>query len=72
MEKLILHPNPATNHISISNIEFPLNYAIYNTIGTQVSNGKINNNEQIDIVNYKSGIYIIQFDNGITMKFVKI
>jgi hypothetical protein len=72
MEKLILHPNPATNHISITNFDSPLNYAIYNTIGTQVSNGKINNNEQIDIVNYKSGIYIIQFDNGISMKFVKI
>lgn len=72
MKKLILHPNPATNHISISNIKSSLNYAIYNTIGSQISRGSINNDGQIDLANYNTGVYIIQFDNGTSMKFVKI
>ena len=71
-EKLIVHPNPATDHISISNIESPLNYNIYNTIGSQISKGSINNDDRIDVAHYNSGIYIIQFDNGVSMKFVKL
>jgi len=71
-ENLILYPNPANDQISISNIETPLNYSIYNTIGSQVSTGSIDNNDQIDVAHFNSGIYIIQFDNGISKKFVKI
>jgi hypothetical protein len=67
----MLYPNPATDHISISNIESSLNYTIYNTIGSQISTGSINNDGQIDVAHYNSGIYIIQFDNGISKKIVK-
>jgi len=70
-EKMILHPNPANDHISISNIETTMSYAIYNTIGSQISKGSINNNDQIQVAHLNSGIYIIQLDNGVSMKFVK-
>jgi hypothetical protein len=71
-EKLLLLPNPANDRITISNIETSMNYSIYNTIGKKLAEGHINNNDQINLIHYNSGIYIIQFDNGVTKKLVKL
>jgi WD40 repeat protein len=71
LDLITLHPNPATDHINLSNIDSPMNYAIYDTIGSQISKGSINIDGNIDVAHYSAGIYIIQFDNGVSMKFVK-
>lgn len=67
-----IYPNPSHDYISISNIQTPINYFIYNTLGTLISEDMINPNDQIDIQGFKSGIYFIQLENGISMKFIKM
>ncbi|MGI6718242.1 MAG: DUF4465 domain-containing protein [Bacteroidales bacterium] len=66
-------PNPASNFITIENI-FNCNYIIYNNIGQVVLNGKLDNNNTIDIQNLDMGIYVIKIisdKDQISLKFIK-
>jgi hypothetical protein len=65
---IAIHPNPATDYITISNAEMSLkNYSIYNAIGKLIlknSFNKITENE-IDISDFEPGLYIIRVvDDG--------
>ncbi|MDA9344180.1 T9SS type A sorting domain-containing protein, partial [Algibacter sp.] len=66
-----LFPNPSSEFIQVSNLESKEFYGIYNILGTEIKNGFISNNEQIDIKNFTNGLYFIRFDNGNTIKFIK-
>lgn len=63
-----LFPNPAKNHIKISNYDGLI--SIYNTTGEILASKNINNNESIDISNLEKGIYLIK-TNISTLKFSK-
>jgi len=66
-----LHPNPATDVISISGLKQTENYRIYNILGSEVRKGTITDNEKIQIDNFQNGLYILTFDNGHTFRFIK-
>jgi hypothetical protein len=66
-----LSPNPSSNFINVYGLPDNNNYTIYNTLGSKISIGTIFNEEQIDIRNFKNGLYFLKFDNGNTIKFVK-
>ncbi|WP_298757328.1 T9SS type A sorting domain-containing protein [uncultured Psychroserpens sp.] len=71
--ELILYPNPAHTHIALKgNFNETLDMTILNTLGQEVMNAKLMNDERVDISQLKTGIYIIKLkDNTTSYKFVK-
>jgi hypothetical protein len=73
------YPNPVNDmlNINISNSDQKnYTFTIYNTTGTEIYKGKLtNNNNQVNIENWNSGVYIIKINNpfGInkSIKFIK-
>lgn len=47
-------------------------YSIINQIGQEVKRGVISNQEKIDIEDFTNGLYILKFDNGNSLKFIKL
>ena len=70
-QKIKLFPNPASDFVTISGIEDNQNYSIFNNLGAKILNGKIINSGYINIENLASGLYILKFDNGNAIKFIK-
>ena len=70
-EKIKLFPNPSSERIKISGLTKSESYSIYNIIGSEITNGKIINNEFIEIKNLEKGLYFLKMENGITLKFLK-
>ena len=68
--KISIFPNPASDYISITNLESTENYIIANSLGQEILKG-VNKNEKIDIRNLTNGLYLLKFDNGTTLKFIK-
>ncbi len=66
-----LFPNPSNDFIQFSGLSKKENYAIYNIIGTKITNGKVFNDEKVDVLNLTKGLYFLKFDNGNTIKFIK-
>mgnify|MGYP005678632293 CR=1 FL=1 len=70
-QNIAIFPNPSTNFIQIAGIEKPVNYQIYDLIGSKVSEGIISRNDKINIKNQKEGIYFLKLENGNIIRFVK-
>ena len=70
-KSISLSPNPSKNQIKISGLTELKNYKIFNTLGIEVNDGIISNNENINIQNLVSGVYFLKFQNGNTLKFIK-
>ncbi|AXG73441.1 T9SS C-terminal target domain-containing protein [Flavobacterium arcticum] len=73
-----LYPNPANNTINISTTattSLPDSYAIYNSLGQLVGNGKVTSTTTtINISTYANGMYFIKVNKGNTsetLRFVK-
>ncbi len=66
-----LYPNPTKEFVSITNLENPTRYSIYNFLGTEISNGITSSNEKINIANLSHGMYYLKFENGNILEFVK-
>ena len=66
-----LFPNPSSDFINISGLEFDQNYTIIDILGSEKQNGTIFSNENIDIKSLTDGLYLLKFDNGNTIKFTK-
>ena len=66
-----LFPNPSNDIIQVSNLTEATGYKIYNLLGEQVLNGAISNDEFINIKNLSKGLYILNLDDGCTLKFIK-
>lgn len=70
-----IYPNPANGFIHLSN-ETPGDYKIYNSYGDVVMELKNNGNTELDVSNFKAGIYFIidsTFRNRkATKKFIKL
>ena len=67
-----IFPNPANSTINVSGLTTKHNYTIYNILGAKISTGEISNtNNRININDFANGIYLLKFNNGNTLKFVK-
>ena len=67
----ILYPNPSSDVIRIkSDANGDLKTKIYSLTGRLVLEGVYQNNQDIDVSNLSSGLYLVQV-NGLTIKFSK-
>ncbi len=71
---LSIYPNPANDHLRLSNIEGLTNYEIIDVMGRKIESAQLSSNE-ISIAHLSEGRYIIQLLNSeglkITKSFVK-
>ena len=70
-DTLNLYPNPSRNFIQISGLKKLENYSIFSLLGTEISKGTISDKESIDTQNLNNGVYLLKFNNGNTLKFIK-
>jgi len=70
-EKVKIFPNPSKNSIQVSGLSEAEAYEVFSVLGAKVNNGKIADNEKIDIQNLTNGLYFLKFKNGNTIKFIK-
>ena len=72
VDKIIIHPNPASNNINIaSKIEFS-KIKMYDVMGKKVFESNYLN--KIKVENYKSGVYILKIyfpDTIVTKRIIK-
>ncbi len=69
-----VYPNPFSNEFTIEsegNSEM-LNFEIFNAIGNIVFKGNLMDKTSVQTSDFASGVYLIKFDNGKTIKFKKI
>lgn len=69
-----IYPNPGSQDIHIEGIAENTSYTLYDIFGKNVLSGNLNTNNDININNLSSGVYLIKLDNSkgtSTMKFVK-
>lgn len=66
-----LYPNPTTDFIRVSNLLDQEKYQIYDLIGSKILDGTMGQNDQLNVQNFKSGMYFIRFENGTTLRFIK-
>ena len=71
MANVVLYPNPANDMLRIEGLEGTCEVKIYNAYGLLVKTANADGDTEIDINDLVSGIYLIQFDGGHSMKFVK-
>lgn len=67
-----IYPNPASDFITISGLKNRENFRVYDVLGTEIIKGEIIDNGEIAIKNFSNGIYFLKFDNGNTIKFIKV
>ncbi len=72
LETIGLYPNPAKNHIQITNLKTSENYSIYNLLGQKTMQGKTTPNTFIDISSLAKGMYLLKLENTQnTLRFIK-
>ncbi|HRO42102.1 MAG TPA: T9SS type A sorting domain-containing protein [Flavipsychrobacter sp.] len=62
-------PNPASDKVHLSN-EASGMYEVYNLSGIKVSEGKVNEGEEVNVQNLSPGMYLLRM-GGETVRFVK-
>jgi len=69
-----IFPNPATNSITIKNIQKEYTVEVFNLIGQKVMDSNISpNNNKIDVSNISNGAYILKLkDYSGALKFIKL
>lgn len=70
-KKVRLFPNPSSNFITISGSTEPMQYEIYNLLGTRINYGSLSDDNKIDIQSLTKGLYIMKFSNGMMANFIK-
>jgi hypothetical protein len=68
---LYLYPNPAVEFVKIPGLASPLGYEIQDLLGVKVLKGLVFKNSGIDIQNQTVGLYVVRFENGRVLKFIK-
>lgn len=71
LKTIKVFPNPSSDFIKLNGLTRVENYRIYSALGKEVKNGVINENEKIDIRNFTKGLYYLNFDDGVNLKFIK-
>lgn len=71
-EKMAVYPNPTTDLINIRGLVDQSKYAIYDVSGKQVMNGLLElDKAEIDVRQLKTGSYILEFETGKHLRFIK-
>jgi sugar lactone lactonase YvrE len=70
LQEFIIYPNPATNIISIKNLETNTPFVIYNIRGQKVLNGNLSTENQINVSGLKTGVYILNSGTS-NFRFIK-
>ncbi|MGY8908722.1 MAG: T9SS type A sorting domain-containing protein, partial [Flavobacteriales bacterium] len=71
-DNITIYPNPVTNFINISTTEKISNVEVYNIVGKRVLSIKNLENNQVDISNLASGMYMLRLTNGTSVTTKKI
>lgn len=64
-------PNPATDHIFVSKVELGSSVGIYNLWGQVLFSGQLPRNGQVMVSNLPKGMYVLRFEDGAAIKFIK-
>ncbi len=60
-----IYPNPTTNILNINTLnDSPKEITIYSTLGKKIHKETINKQASLDLLNFNSGIYILQIKEG--------
>lgn len=70
-ESIHIYPNPSNDNIQIRGLNNPENYIIFDAVGKEILNGRINNNQKININSLTNGFYFIITETGKKLKFIK-
>jgi hypothetical protein len=70
--EIIIYPNPANEYLKVSNLLETKEYKIINVLGTIIYEGSIENDEKINILDLKSGIYFLKIENYLPKRFIKV
>jgi subtilisin family serine protease len=72
----IVYPNPTSSKVYFDNSNFNFKeVAIYNYLGQEVAKTSFSNNinnQEIDMSNLATGVYVLKFSDGATSKSVKV
>ena len=75
-KKIELFPNPTSSKVYFDNSNFNFKeVAIYNYLGQEVTKTSFSNNinnQEIDMSNLATGVYVLKFSDGATSKSVKV
>ena len=71
-DNISMYPNPANNFINISTPEEISSVEVYNIVGKRVLSIKNLKNNQVDISNLSSGMYMLRLTNGTSIATKKI
>ncbi|RYM34579.1 T9SS type A sorting domain-containing protein [Brumimicrobium glaciale] len=66
-----LYPNPANNFIQINGITKSENISVYTVLGVKVFDAVVNKDDKLDIQGLNNGLYLLKFENGTALKFLK-
>lgn len=70
-DKISIFPNPTSDAVILSGLKSETTYTIYDMLGTEILKGTTTANKKINIQNFSNGLYVLEFENGNTLKFVK-
>ena len=71
-ETITVFPNPSSDYIHVSGIKDVTDYVIHNINGTEISKGRLTNNEKIEIKHLASNsLYFLKLEGLNTIKFFK-
>lgn len=68
---IVIYPNPAYDYLNISNLKEMSHYQIFDVIGNKISEGNLINNDNIDVSELNTGIYLIKLNDTESFKFIK-
>lgn len=71
IQNISLYPNPAVNFIQINGISNAEKIVVVDVLGAVAFEKTIQDKEKVNIENLTNGLYLIKFENGKTLKFVK-
>ncbi|RYM34584.1 T9SS type A sorting domain-containing protein [Brumimicrobium glaciale] len=71
IQKVSLYPNPANDFIQVKGISKHENVSVYSVLGMKVFDSVINENEKLDIKGLNNGMYLLKFEDGTALKFLK-
>lgn len=66
-----IYPNPSSDFIHVSGLRGISNYKVYNVLGKKIMEGTISNNQLLTVQNLTRGLYFIEFDENLTIKFIR-
>ena len=71
-ETITVFPNPSSDYIHVLGIKDVTDYVIHNINGTEISKGRLTNNEKIEIKHLASNsLYFLKLEGLKTIKFLK-